>query len=44
MNHASVPELILILAKYQKWAKDVDDQEINTIACLTEIMMSCEFK
>lgn len=40
----SVPQLVLILAKYQYQAAFVADQEINTIACLTEIMVDCEFK
>lgn len=40
----SVPQLVLILAKYQYQAAFVADHEINTIACLTEIMVDCEFK
>lgn len=41
---SSIPKLILILAEYQYKAAFVADAEINTTACLTEIMMECEFK
>jgi DNA polymerase III delta prime subunit len=40
----SVPQLVLILAKYQYQAAFVADHEINMVACLTEIMADCEFK
>jgi DNA polymerase III delta prime subunit len=40
----SVPQMVLILAKYQYQAAFVADHEINLIACLTEIMVECEFK
>jgi len=40
----SVPPMVLILAKYQYQAAFVADAEINLIACLTEIMVDCEFK
>ena len=40
----SVPQAILILAGYQYKSAFVADQEINMIACLTEIMASCRFK
>jgi DNA polymerase III delta prime subunit len=40
----SVPQLVLILAKYQYQAAFVADHEINMMACLTEIMVDCEFK
>lgn len=40
----SIPQLVLILAKYQYQAAFVADHEINLIACLTEIMVECEFK
>jgi DNA polymerase III delta prime subunit len=39
----SIPTLILILADYQYKAAFVADQEINLIACLTEIMGTCKF-
>jgi DNA polymerase III delta prime subunit len=40
----SVPQLVLHLAKYQYQAAFVADHEINMIACLTEVMVDCEFK
>ena len=43
MQPASIPELVLILAGYQYKAAFVADHEINTIACLTEIMRDCKF-
>jgi DNA polymerase III delta prime subunit len=39
----SIPQAVVILADYQYKAAFVADQEINTVACLTEIMVSCEF-
>lgn len=44
LKPTSIPEAILILAKYQYQIMFVADQEINLLACLTEIMMSCQFK
>jgi len=41
---SSIPKLVLILAEYQYKAAFVADTEINMTACLTEIMMECEFK
>tara|TARA_R100001443_G_scaffold60717_1_gene71054 strand:+ start:10572 stop:11525 length:954 start_codon:yes stop_codon:yes gene_type:complete len=35
---------VLIIAKYQYQSAFVADQEINMLACLTEIMVECEFK
>jgi len=40
----SIPAAVLILAKYQYQVAFVVDQEINMLACLTEIMVECEFK
>ena len=40
----SVPQMVVIIAKYQYQAAFVADHEINLIACLTEIMVECEFK
>lgn len=40
----SVPQMVLILAKYQYQAAFAADHEINLMACLTEIMVNCEFK
>jgi len=44
LQPTSIPEAVLIIAKYMKDITIVPDQEINMLACLTEIMMSCEFK
>ena len=41
---ATIPAAVLILAKYQYQMAFVADQEINMLACLTEIMVECEFK
>ena len=41
---ATIPAAVLILAKYQYQIAFVADQEINMLACLTEIMVECEFK
>lgn len=40
----SIPSLVLIIGKYQYQAAFVADHEINIVACLTEIMVDCEFK
>ena len=44
LKPSSIPEAVLIIAKYMNNIPIVPDQEINLLACLTEIMMSCEFK
>ena len=44
LDTKSVPQAILILAGYQYKSAFVADQEINMVACLTEIMASCKFK
>jgi len=40
----SIPAIILVLADYQYKAAFVADKELNTVACLTEIMASSEWK
>ena len=40
----SIPAAVLIIAKYQYQVAFVADQEINMLACLTELMVECEFK
>lgn len=40
----TVPQMVLILADYQYKSAFVSDQEINLVACLTEVMASVEFK
>ena len=40
----SVPMAVVTLAKYQYQSAFVADQELNLVACLTEIMVECEIK
>jgi replication factor C small subunit len=44
LDAKAIPQAILIIAGYQYKAAFVADQEINMVACLTEIMASCKFK
>ena len=44
MVPSSIPSAVLCLARYQYQMAFVADQEINMLACLTEIMVECEFK
>jgi hypothetical protein len=44
LESTSIPQAILIIAGYQYKAAFVADQEINMVACLTEIMAGCKFK
>jgi len=44
LENNSIPAAVLVLAKYQYQSAFVADQEINLLACLTEIMVECEFK
>ena len=44
LEKKSVPQAVLIIAGYQYKAAFVADQEINMVACLTEIMANCNFK
>jgi DNA polymerase III delta prime subunit len=39
----SIPQLILILAKYQFYHTSVVDRELNLVACLVEIMADVKF-
>ena len=40
----SIPQAVLVIAGYQYKAAFVADQEINMVACLTEVMANCKFK
>ena len=40
----SIPQAVMVLADYQYKSAFVADQEINLTACLTELMLECEFK
>tara|TARA_B100001093_G_scaffold428983_1_gene424002 strand:- start:1591 stop:2538 length:948 start_codon:yes stop_codon:yes gene_type:complete len=44
VKQSSIPKLVLIIADYQYKAAFVADPEINVVACLTEIMVQCEFE
>ena len=44
LEGASIAAAVLIIAKYQYQIAFVADQEINLLACMTEIMVECEFK
>ena len=41
---SSIPQIVIILADYQYKQAFVADQEINLVACLTQIMADGEFK
>ena len=44
MDGPSVAAAVLIIAEYQYKSAFVVDQEINLLACLTQIMLECNFK
>ena len=44
LENNSIPAAVLVLAKYQYQSAFVADQVINMLACLTELMVECEFK
>jgi replication factor C small subunit len=44
LKPSSIPQIVIILADYQYKQAFVADQEINLVACLTEIMANGEFK
>jgi len=43
-NNASVAQLVMIIANYQYKSAFVADQEINTTACMAELMVNVEWK
>ena len=43
MDKSTIPNAVVILAKYQYQAAFVADQELNLTACLTEMMVECQF-
>jgi DNA polymerase III delta prime subunit len=43
MKPESIPQAVLIIADYSYKQAFVADSEINLVACLTELMASCEF-
>ena len=44
LEPSTIPHAVLIIADYQYKSAFVADQEINMVACLTEIMANCKFK
>ena len=44
LTPSSIPAAVLVIAKYLYQGGFVADQEINTLAALTELMVECEFK
>ena len=44
LDGSGIAAAVLIIAKYQYQSSFVADQEINMLACLTEIMVECNFK
>ena len=43
MDKSTIPNAVVILARYQYQAAFVADQELNLTACLTEMMVECKF-
>ena len=44
LDGSTIPHVVVILAEYQYKASFVSDQEINLLACMTEIMGQAKFK
>ena len=44
VDGSSIPHCVVVLGEYQYKSAFVADQEINTMACLTEIMARAKFK
>ena len=44
LTPATIPPAVIVLGEYQYKSAFVADQEINLLACLTEIMSQCQFK
>ena len=44
IDPSSIPHAVCILAEYQYKGAFAADQEINTLACFTEMMARCKFK
>ena len=43
MEKGSIPQLVLTISEYQYKSAFVADQEINMVACLTQLMAECEW-
>ena len=44
LEPGTIPAAVIIIGDYQYKSAFVADQEINLLACLTEIMSQCSFK
>tara|TARA_B100001094_G_scaffold333372_1_gene411174 strand:+ start:977 stop:1915 length:939 start_codon:yes stop_codon:yes gene_type:complete len=44
MEPQSIPQAVVTIADYQHKSAFVADQEINMVACLTELMVECDWK
>ena len=44
LDNSTIPHAVIILADYSYKSAFVADQEINLLACLTELMAQCKFK
>ena len=44
MENNSIPQAIIILSDYTYKSSFVADQEVNMVACMTELMMECKIK
>ena len=44
LDSRTIPNAVLVLADYSYKSAFVSDQEINLLACMTELMQNCEFK
>ena len=44
MENNSIPQAIIILSDYTYKSAFVADQEVNMVACMTELMMECRWK
>ena len=44
LTPSTIPAAVIIIGEYQYKSAFVADQEINLLACLTEIMSQCQFK
>ena len=44
LDHSTIPHVVVVLAEYQYKSAFSADQEINLLACLTEIMARAKFK
>ena len=44
VDGSTIPHCVVVLGEYQYKSAFVADQEVNTMACLTEIMARAKFK